>query len=102
MSTTTTLYDLVRRQAVRRPGAPAFIFKSITTSYGEVDAEVQRVSRGLSVRGVGRGDRVLVLAGNVPEVVILYLAACRLGAVYVPVSAGFKEREVSFILENAE
>jgi long-chain acyl-CoA synthetase len=96
------LFDLFQARAEEHPDGIAVIFGETHLTYTVLAAEVERVSRGLQARGVGPADRVLVLAGNVPSVMAIYLAVSRLGAIYVPVSTGFREREVRFVLANAE
>jgi acyl-CoA synthetase (AMP-forming)/AMP-acid ligase II len=97
-----TLHALFRARAEDSPEAEAVIFGQQRISYGVLASEVDRVARGLHAHGVTQGDRVLGLAGNTPDVIALYLAVGKLGAVYVPVSSGFREREGRFVLRNAE
>lgn len=97
-----TLSEMFLARAEAHPENVAIVHGTSEITYADLAAEVDRVARGLQARGVSRGDRVLVLAGNVPEVVAIYLAVSRLAAVYVPVSTGFREREVLFVLGNAE
>jgi long-chain acyl-CoA synthetase len=97
-----TLVDLFHARAQENPDALAVIHGDTRITYGVLAAEVDRVARGLQSRGVGRGDRVLTLVGNTPHVMAIYLAVSRLGAVYAPVSTGFREREVRFVLDNAD
>ncbi len=97
-----TLYDLFKRRVAEAPDAEAVVFGADRVSYAALDAEVDRIARGLHARGVGLGDRVLALAGNSPRLIALYLAVGRLGAVYVPVSTGFRAREGRFVVGNAQ
>jgi long-chain acyl-CoA synthetase len=96
-----TLYDLFRARALEVPAADAVIFRDEHISYEALAAEVDRITRGLRARGIGMGDRVLALTGNVPDVIALYLAVCRIGAIYVPVSSTFRGREGEYVLRNA-
>ena len=57
-----------------------------TTALTELHAAAQRLARGLRDLGIGRGDRIGILASNSAEWVLLDLAALRLGAV----TAGFE------------
>jgi long-chain acyl-CoA synthetase len=97
-----TLYELFRSRAKETPGAAAVIFGEGRVSYAALDAEIDRITRGLHARGIGAGDHVLALAGNSPALIAIYLAVARLGAVYVPVSPGFRAREGKFVLANAQ
>ena len=56
----------------------------------------------LAEAGVGHGDRVAVFLGNRPALVAAYLGLLRLGAAMVPVNLAYREREIAYILEEAE
>lgn len=53
----------------------------------EVAANVYRFARELEARGVGKGDRVFIWAGNSPEWVVAFLGALLRGAILVPLDA---------------
>ena len=71
------------------------------TRFGEVPATTARYAALLAGEGVGQGDFVAGILEKSPEAVLLYLAACRLGAVYVPVHIGLTDGEISHILRDA-
>src|SRR3954471_15304156 len=97
-----TLYDLFDANVDAAPDAVAITFAGARLTYAELAGEAERVARGLHALGVERGDRVLMFAGNTPAVLVTYLATARLGAVFAPVNASFREREGRYILANAE
>jgi acetyl-CoA synthetase len=70
---------LADRPALRivGPGAAEFTFRQLAGRSG-------RVANGLRALGVRRGDRVLVMLGNVAPLWEVMLAAMKLGAVVVP------------------
>jgi acyl-CoA synthetase (AMP-forming)/AMP-acid ligase II len=70
-------------------------------TFGELSAWVNRVAGDFVSRGVAPGDRVLVQLPNSLEVIVLQLAAWRIGAVAVPVVPIYREREVSQIVRDA-
>jgi acetoacetyl-CoA synthetase len=87
------------RTAMTDPGRTAIVFDSEraragSLTYGELASEVERVARGLSALGVGRGDRVAALLPNVPEAIIGLLAAASLGAIWSSCSPDFGARSV--------
>jgi acetyl-CoA synthetase len=55
-------------------------------TFGELSAASDRLANGLRDRGVARGDRLLLMLGNVPELWTTMLAAMKLGAVLIPAS----------------
>lgn len=76
--------------------APALILPSGGAwSRGELEREIDDWVRLLRRRGVGRGELVVLVAGNSPSGVALFHAAQRVGAVLAPLNArltGFELR----------
>ncbi|MEQ8834819.1 MAG: acetate--CoA ligase [Miltoncostaeaceae bacterium] len=62
---------------------------TLDLTYRELHAEVCRLANGLRALGVGKGDRVAIYLGMVPEVVVAMLACTRVGAVHTVVFGGF-------------
>ena len=75
----------LREWALRRPDAPAVVFRGARLSYGELEARVRRVEGALTAQGLGRGDRVGLVLERGPDLLTAMLAALRLGIAYVPV-----------------
>ena len=74
-----------------------------TRSYTNVELarEATQLSESLRSLGVEKGDRVLVMMINSPEVLISYQALARLGAVAIPVLPLLKGPEVHYIAQNS-
>ncbi|OOG56035.1 acyl-CoA synthetase [Polaromonas sp. C04] len=96
-----TLADILRRSARRTPAKTAVICGSTTWSYAEFERITERVAAGLAGRGVGKGDRVAILARNSHAFAALRFALARLGAVLVPINFMLKADEVAYILRHA-
>src|SRR5262245_12459071 len=60
-----------------------------TLRYAQAADGSRAVATGLAARGIGRGDRVAIVAANRPEMVVLWLACLRLGACFCPLNTGF-------------
>lgn len=72
-------------------------------SFTEHAADAQALARALAGRyGVGRGDRIGILAANGPEWVIAFWAAQCLGAVAVAYNAWWAAPEVEFGVRHTE
>ena len=56
----------------------------------------------LAARGLEKGDRLCVYLANCLEYIDLYLAATRLGVIFVPVNVLYRDREIRHILHDAE
>lgn len=58
-------------------------------TFSELAAEVDRVSHGLLLAGIGFGDRVGIQLPMVRESVVAQLACAKIGAVSIPIFSGF-------------
>ncbi|MEV5829666.1 AMP-binding protein [Spirillospora sp. NPDC052242] len=96
-----TLGEQLARAARLYPGKTAFVCEGDERTYAQTDERVTRLARALADRGVGRGDRVAVHMHNGLEVVEGYLAACRLGAIAVPVNFRLVADEVAHVLTDS-
>lgn len=63
---------------------------------------VNAVARGLMALGIQAGDKVAVLATNVPEWLLLELAVPKIGAVLVTVNTNVRKSELDYLLRQAE
>src|SRR5262245_3567633 len=80
---------------VSRPATPRAV------TYADLDAECDAVARGLSVRGVKRGDRVGILALNRTEYVAALYGTMRAGAIPVPLNIKLPGEALAFIAKDA-
>ena len=71
-------------------------------TFGEIDARSNRLARALAARGLAPGDRLCVYLANRIDMIDLYLAAVKIGAIFVPINILYREREISHILSDAE
>ncbi len=60
-----------------------------TISYRELYNEVNRFANVLRGLGVGKGDRVTIYMGRVPEIIVAMLATAKIGAMHSVVYGGF-------------
>ncbi|MDJ0395381.1 fatty-acid--CoA ligase FadD5 [Rhodococcus sp. G-MC3] len=91
----------VRRHALMQPDAVALRFQGASISWAELSGRVDRFASALSRRGVGFGDRVLILMLNRPEYLEAVLAINALGALAVPVNFRMTPPEVAFLAQNS-
>jgi len=80
------LSRLLDHHARFRPQATAVVFEDSRLDYRAFAARVNRAAGMLAGLGLGKGDRVASLLPNSLELLELYWACARLGAVAVPLS----------------
>ena len=71
-------------------------------TFGEIDTRVCRMAHLLSARGLRAGDRLCVYLPNSLEFIELYLAATRLGIIFVPMNVLYRDREIGHIIRDAQ
>lgn len=96
-------YDWIAHHARRTPAKTAMVDLGSNRrfTYAETDARVARLAGHLCTLGVGRGDRVAVLALNATDTLEVQFACFRLGAVFVPLNTRLTVPELQFIVGDA-
>ena len=94
------LAAIIRRQGRDRADGVAFVTPQRQWTFAEVDAESNRVAQGLAELGVGPGDRVACLTKHMAECGVLLMAACKLGAVCMPVNWRLAAPEIEYIVDH--
>ena len=95
------LGDALTRTAARLPDKEAIVDGNRRISYREFDAAVNRLSHALINRGYVRHDALAIMSGNSIEFLLAYFACAKIGAVAVPISLVWREREISYVLEHS-
>jgi fatty-acyl-CoA synthase len=90
------------RHAQMQPDSTALRFLGHTTTWAELDRRVTALAGALSRRGVGFGDRVLILMLNRTEFIESFLAANKLGAIAVPVNFRMTPPEIAFLVSDCQ
>jgi fatty-acyl-CoA synthase len=92
----------LERHAYMQPGATALRFLGNTVTWAGLRDRVAALAGALGRRGVGPGDRVMVLMLNRTEFVESVLAANMIGAIAVPVNFRLTPPEIAFLVEDCE
>ena len=96
------LFDLIRSHVPSPDKALLELADGRQLSYGDALAWSGRLANILVLRGVEPGDRVAAQVEKSPEALILYLAALRAGAVYLPLNTAYTLAELEYFLSDAE
>lgn len=96
------LQQLIDATAARLPDKPLLIDGPRRLSYAEVVDAAGRLATLLRQRGIGRGDRVLLLLPNGADLVVAMLGTLQVGAVMVPVHPQTKAAKLAYLLRDTE
>ena len=89
-------------EAARRWGdREAFMFDDHRWTYGDFDAEVNRVAKGLISIGVALGEHVALWMTNRPEWLFLMFAIARIGACVVPLNTRYRTDDVVYAVTQS-
>ncbi len=97
----TSIGFWARRRAELTGWRVAVDFRGREVSFAELNAGANRKASALRERGVDKGDRVAVLAPNSVDVLELFFACAKLGAVIVPVNLRLKREEIDHIVADS-
>lgn len=85
-----------------QPEAVALVGRHARYTYAELDEVANRAGEALHRLGVAPGDRVAASLPNDPDIVVAFLGAMRLGAIWVGVNRGLAPPEKLALLADAE
>src|SRR5713226_10536821 len=97
----STLLDALERRAAETPDAPVLRYFDASISFSELNLWADGFATALAGCGVGKGDRVAVSLQNNPQFLVAQFAVWKLGAILVPLSPMFKEREIEYHLNDS-
>ena len=96
------LDDLIRNHARNDPEKTAILFEDRSISYGEFYDEIDRAAQLLYGLGIGYGERVGLMFPNRPDMLFLYFACFRIGAIVVPVNIHYQKPEIEYTLNHSK
>ena len=91
------LADIVREHARTAPTSACFTHGAITHSFEDADRRSSRLANGLAAAGVGRRDRVALLAKNSPVFFEAAFAASKIGATLIALNWRLAAPEIAAI-----
>ncbi len=107
----TTIGDLLDRRAEELPTQEAVVYScypefgdalNIRWTYQQYRDRANQVARGLIALGLHKGDHIAVWAVNLPEWLLLEMAAAKAGLVLVTVNPVLRAAEVEYILKQGD
>ena len=97
----TPLIDNLLTSARRYPDKTALVFLGRKTTYASLLQQVERMAAFMQQLGLKRGDRVLLMMQNCPQLVIAHFAILRADAVVVPVNPMNRAHELAHTITDA-
>ncbi|MGP3690628.1 class I adenylate-forming enzyme family protein [Streptomyces sp. IBSNAI002] len=82
------------------PDRPAAVLGERSITFGQLDGRAHRLAALLHDRGLRRGDRVACWSGTDLDLVVLFAALARLGAVFAPVSGTLGPAEAAHVVSS--
>ena len=97
----SAIYPMFAEQVAERPDQPAVVYGDGGLTYRQLDERAAALAAVLGEHGVGRGDRVALMFGKVPDWIVATLAVLRAGAAFVPIDPGFPAERRDFMLRDS-
>ena len=94
------LHDGLARAAARRPDKIALHVGNESMSYGELDAQSDRLAAALQARGLARGDRVAIFMDNTLPCAVAIFGVLKAGGVFLVINPQTKHDKLCFIAND--
>lgn len=83
-------------------GKTALIHGETRLTYADLNKLVNSFANRLKSLGIAKGDKIAIILPNIPEFVISYFAAQKIGAVAVTINIMSTVHELKYLLENSD
>lgn len=93
--------EWVTKWASLNPDKPAIIYEGNTFTYKTLNERINRTAHMLERTGIGKGDRVGVLMYNTYQLVEIFFALAKIGAILVPLNTRFVSGELDYIIRDS-
>lgn len=94
--------DLLSRHARYQPDKLALVFEDTRWSYREYNRSVNRLANALLDLGIKKGDKIATLLPNCLELLEVYWAVAKVGAVVVPMSTLLLNKGLISLLNDSD
>ena len=94
--------SILSRQARYRPNHVALVFDEERLSYQAFNARVNRLANGLLAGGIAKGDKIATILPNCLELLEIYWAVAKIGAVVVPLSPLLRGQGLTTLLNDSD
>jgi long-chain acyl-CoA synthetase len=98
---TLNLSSVLEHTARLTPERVAIVCGAQQLTYGDLDAQANRVAAGLHAMGIRTGDHVALSCPNLPFFPTAYFGILKAGAAVVPINVLLKPREIAYHLRDS-
>lgn len=95
-------WHYVEKWAALRPDAEALVFNEQRVTYAQFRDQMNWIAEALLEAGVERGDRVALLSMARPEFLTTFMAANKVGAIWLGLSPKFTRDELSYLIGDSQ
>jgi fatty-acyl-CoA synthase len=98
-----TIGESFERTVARFPDREALVVRhqDVRLTYGELNAQVDRLARALMAAGLEPGDRLGIWAPNCAEWVLVQFATAKAGVILVNVNPAYRTSELEYALDQS-
>jgi len=96
------LASLFARHARYRPDRLAVVFENQRLTYSEFNRQINRAANAMRALGIVKGDKVATILPNCLELLEIYWAVGKIGAVVVPMSTLLLDSALTSLLNDSD
>jgi fatty-acyl-CoA synthase len=93
--------DWIRKWSLLQPKKEALFFEDRPFTYQELNDRINQLSHLFLKMGMKKGDRLSILLHNCPQVIEIFFALSKIGAILVPLNWRLAGPELEFILKDS-
>ncbi|MEJ5061033.1 amino acid adenylation domain-containing protein [Pseudomonas sp. MYb330] len=101
LSTTGLVHEQIAAQAAATPHALALQVDGHSLSYGQLNAQANRLAHRLIENAAGPGKRVGLALRRGPQLIVSLLAVLKSGAAYVPLDPNYPTERLAYMIEDS-
>jgi long-chain acyl-CoA synthetase len=101
MKSSYLVHQFLEHSAKRFPDKTALVCGEERLTYGQVNAQANRLARHLIAAGLRRQDRVAIFLDSSLEAVVSVFGALKAGGIFVMLSPTMKAKKLSYILKDS-
>jgi len=95
-------HEIIEYNAIKTPDEIAFICEGHRQTWSEAEKLADKTADYLADKGVGKGDRISALSRNRLELLAIFAASSKLGAIYAPLNYRLTPPELNKILVDCQ